>query len=259
MRKIVTALMLLMAVGARANTEEVVRGDTIYTHTMPRFKGGDGNTAFRKWVAKQIKYPRAAVLDNAQGQAVVRFIINKKGKVTDIEMLGSPHPSIAEEAMRVVGRSPRWKPGKQGARLKNGKVVQKTERVEARMTVPIIFSLDNTIRWNTDGVLDRDAVKTPPRFGGEADPGVFARYVVERVKMPDDMKEKGFGGPFTMRFVVTPNGSLSDIMFRNSPGDSLTDEIMRVIKGSPRWEPGMNKGKRAAVRIMVTLNFPEAQ
>lgn len=80
---------------------------------MPSFAGGDFNT-FRQWFCTEFKYPAIAVENGIQGTVVVKFIIEKDGRLTNIEFLQSPDPIFNDEVIRVLKMSPKWTPGYQG-------------------------------------------------------------------------------------------------------------------------------------------------
>ena len=79
---------------------------------MPSFMGGDLNT-FRAWVAQEFVIPAVAAKNGIQGRVVVQFVIEKDGRLTNIEFLQSPDRVYEEEVRRVLNKSPRWTPGRQ--------------------------------------------------------------------------------------------------------------------------------------------------
>lgn len=80
----------------------------------PMFPGG--NPALQKYIAENTKYPVEASENNIQGKVIVKFAVWSDGSVKKIEVMRSIHPSLDEEAMRVVSTLPTWKPGKQNGR-----------------------------------------------------------------------------------------------------------------------------------------------
>ena len=79
---------------------------------MPKFLGGD----LTQWLAKNAKYPEAALKRKAEGRVFVQFIIEKDGRVTNAKVLRPVDPDLDREAVRVVSSMPRWKPGLSGGR-----------------------------------------------------------------------------------------------------------------------------------------------
>ncbi len=93
--------------------EEVIDDQPfLVAETMPSFQGGDLNT-FRSWVQSNVKFPQIALENGIQGRVVLSFVIEKDGRLTNIQVLQTPDRSLSEEAIRVLNKSPKWSPGKQ--------------------------------------------------------------------------------------------------------------------------------------------------
>ena len=93
--------------------EEIVEEAAfIKVEVMPSFMGGDLNT-FRSWVAQEFKIPAIAAENGIQGRVVVQFVIEKDGRLSNIEFLTSPDRVYEDEVRRVLMKSPRWTPGRQ--------------------------------------------------------------------------------------------------------------------------------------------------
>ena len=81
--------------------------------TPPTFFGSSDPRKFlTKWVYMYLRYPQEAVRQGIQGRVLVDFIIDEKGKVTDVKVLKGVDELLDEEAVRVIEASPDWKPGK---------------------------------------------------------------------------------------------------------------------------------------------------
>ena len=93
--------------------EEEVDEQEIFTivEEMPEFPGGQA--AALKWIANELKYPAIAQENGVQGRVTVRFTINADGSVVDPVILRGVDPHLDKEALRVIGKMPKWKPGKQ--------------------------------------------------------------------------------------------------------------------------------------------------
>ena len=93
--------------------EEEVDEQEIFTivEEMPEFPGGI--SAALKWVANEIKYPAISQENGVQGRVTVRFTINADGSVVDPVVLKGVDPHLDKEALRVISKMPKWKPGKQ--------------------------------------------------------------------------------------------------------------------------------------------------
>ena len=96
---------------------------------MPEYPGG--NEALFKFIMANIKYPEKAMKNKTQGMVFISFIVWKDGLVGDIKVLRGIGSGCDEEAVRVVSKMPKWKPGQ-----KNG------QNVNVHFNLPIKFKLD---------------------------------------------------------------------------------------------------------------------
>lgn len=126
---IIVSMAFLFA-GADAIAQDTKNADPLYLELdeHPTFKGGGPND-FALWVARHLKYPRYAKEIGIEGTVKVHFVIDTNGKVSEAHIHEGIHPLLDEEAVRVVMKSPKWKPGK-----KDG------EPVRVSYTLPVIFS-----------------------------------------------------------------------------------------------------------------------
>ena len=86
---------------------------TIYerVEVPPQFPGGDDE--LMRWLGNNINYPAIAQEQGIQGQVILRFVVSPDGSVGQIEVLRSLEPSCDREAVRAVGKMPKWTPGRQ--------------------------------------------------------------------------------------------------------------------------------------------------
>lgn len=95
---------------------------------MPMFPGGQ--KALMDYLAANIHYSDEMEETCAQGRVVVTFMVEKDGSITEPKVVKSVDPAFDEEALRVVGAMPKWRPGKQ-----NGVCVR------TRYTIPVSFRI----------------------------------------------------------------------------------------------------------------------
>lgn len=113
-------------------SETVDFGDEIFmtVEEEPQFMGRSWES-FHFWVLRQVKYPKEAIKNKIHGEVTVRFIIEKDGSLSNIEVVSSPSPLLSNEAVRVVKESPKWTPGK-----------QRNQPVRVRFEIPVDFALE---------------------------------------------------------------------------------------------------------------------
>ncbi len=84
------------------------RDDTfIVVDQMPEYPGG--NEALQEYISLNLKYP---ALKEVSGKVFVSFVVDKKGKVTDVKVKNDVDAALAKEAIRLVKAMPLWTPGK---------------------------------------------------------------------------------------------------------------------------------------------------
>ena len=99
-----------------------------FVEIAPEFIGG--TSALMKYLSENILYPTIAQEVGIQGRVYVQFVVNKKGEITNVEILKGIDRSLDAEALRVVQNMPNWSPGSQ-----SGKPVNVSYRI------PINFKL----------------------------------------------------------------------------------------------------------------------
>lgn len=105
--------------------------DNVYeiVDEMPEFPGGD--SALFEFLYGNLKYPEEARRDSIQGLAVVGFIVEKDGNITNFKVLRSIGGGTNHEIVGVINLMPKWIPGKE-----NG------ENVRVNYALPVRFKLN---------------------------------------------------------------------------------------------------------------------
>ena len=80
-----------------------------FAQVMPQFPGGQEE--LKKYLAKNIVYPRMAQENGIDGTVVVNFTVGKDGTISDIKIAKPVNKDLDKEAIRVVTGMPNWKPG----------------------------------------------------------------------------------------------------------------------------------------------------
>ena len=93
----------------------------------PEFQGGT-LADFTYWVNSQLSVPALEGVKDDIRTVVVEFVVHKDGSVRDVHALFGTHPELNDEAVKVVSRSPKWKPAEQAGQKKS-----------VKLTVPVVF------------------------------------------------------------------------------------------------------------------------
>ncbi|MBR2630903.1 MAG: energy transducer TonB [Bacteroidaceae bacterium] len=137
------------AQNASAKVAEVSNKDDNEVFLAPEevaeFPGG--NAALMQFLAKNIRYPQAALENGVQGRVIMQFIVNTDGSCSDFKIIRNTAAASSEkpigaakltkararlekEALRVLRAMPYWKPAKH-----QGKAVP------MQYTLPVVFRL----------------------------------------------------------------------------------------------------------------------
>ena len=91
--------------------------------------------AIMSFIGKRIRYPAIAKENGVSGSAVIRFVVERDGSLSNIELLRDPGTGLGAEALRVVQlmatEGEKWTPGKQRGRP-----------VRVQFNLPVKFRLE---------------------------------------------------------------------------------------------------------------------
>ena len=83
----------------------------------------------------------------------------------------------------------------------------------------------------------------------------FYKFVGKHLKYPAQARRMGIEGKVYVHFVVSKDGSLSDIKVVKGIGAGCDEEVLRIINMSPKWNPGKQRGNPVRVRMMMPITF----
>lgn len=121
------AVMMMQAVAVTAQNQR----QTIYTPEQvdQRAMFPGGQEGMMSYMMQNIKYPKEAEKDKAQGTVVVHFVVETDGSISNVQVPDSQkvHPALDAAAVKFVKNMPKWVP----ARLKGKAVRQSASHVVA--------------------------------------------------------------------------------------------------------------------------------
>ena len=104
----------------------------------------------------------------------------------------------------------------------------------------------------TDDKVYEVCEQMPIFEGGDA---ALLKYLRENLKYPDKTKDRGVQGRMVVGFIVEKDGSLTNVKVLRAVDIALDAEVLRVIKGMPKWIPGRQNGKRVRVRYLLPIHI----
>jgi TonB family protein len=81
------------------------------------------------------------------------------------------------------------------------------------------------------------------------------KYLMENLRYPTNAQRKGIEGTVIVAFVVNTDGTTTDIQILRSVGGGCDEEVIRIVQGSPKWTPGMQRGTPVRTRMRLPLRF----
>jgi len=245
---------------------------------MPRFPGCEeveeakerdqcAKMKLLEYIYSSVKYPEDAQKEGVDGTVVARFIINKEGRMEDIQIVRSVFPSLDAEVLRVMKQmnemEKAWIPGR-----------QKGEIVKVQFNLPVQFKLTGEDKKAAKEDQADDELymvaEEMPRFPGcehledktERDQCAKAQlinFISENTKYPESAKIAGIEGMVIAEFVVTKNGEVQNVKVIRSEAPSLAEEAKRVVvlmqDMEERWVPGRQDGKAVNVQMKLPFSF----
>lgn len=114
----------------KSNCVKLPDNDSVYSYVdkMPEFPGG--SDTLYQWINHHLKYPKAALEEDRFGTVFCSFIVQKDGRITDINVRKSNYSDFDNEALRLLKLMPEWIPGRCNGAL-----------VDVKINFPIKFIL----------------------------------------------------------------------------------------------------------------------
>lgn len=223
-----------------------------------------GMQGWNTYLSKNLQYPTNARRKGIEGTVIVAFVVNTDGTVSDFEILRAIGGGCDEEAIRIVKGSPKWTPGMQGGKA-----------VRTRMRLPLTFQLGEPVPIGNSSTPELKPVALLPPAEGQ-DPSqenttffdeqdtpptpigglpAWQRHLSENLTYPTSARSRGIQGTVLVSFVVNTDGSVTEVKLVRGIGGGCDEEALRVFKLSPKWSPGMIKGKAMRTRMTLPLSF----
>jgi len=97
-------------------------------------------------------------------------------------------------------------------------------------------------------------VEVKPTFrGGDVDK--FREWVQKKVTYPQEAQDNGIQGKVYLTFVVERDGSVSTVNIVRGVDPLIDKEAQKAIQASPKWSPGLQRGRPVRFRFSIFLNF----
>ncbi|MFV0536715.1 MAG: energy transducer TonB [Dysgonomonas sp.] len=100
-------------------------------------------------------------------------------------------------------------------------------------------------------VVAQPGFNSPSYPGGEVE---LYKFINDRLSYPPSAWNTGIEGRVLVRFVVSEKGDVQNVHVIKSIHPDCDSVAVRIVRSMPRWKPGQQRGKDAA----ITMNLPIA-
>ncbi|WP_295795832.1 energy transducer TonB [Mucilaginibacter sp.] len=229
----------------------------------PSFPGG--NELFNNYADKAIVNRLKA--NYKYGLVVAEILIEKNGKISRAKILQGLNAEDDTTAVILLKNSPPWRPG-----YNNGQPVRTLAQIGIRFRDPMFARIVRvpdvhlSPGHDADVVIDEPvgvpgpdtydptkiytSVERVPQFPG----GMvkFYEYINENLKNEKFTEEDQ--GKVIVSFVVERDGRLTGIKVVRSVSAAADAIALKILKKSPKWEPGTQNGHPVRVAYSVPVN-----
>lgn len=106
-------------------------------------------------------------------------------------------------------------------------------------------------------VVRREPPPAPMAIGALPAGGytAFREYLKKELEYPEKALKDGIEGTVKLRFVVAVDGTLQDVKVVRGLSEECDVEAVRLLKEGPKWYPAIQKGRRTARPVEVSVPF----
>ena len=121
--------------------------------------------------------------------------------------------------------------------------------------VPVAVFTETVVEEEVEEAILFAIVEDKPLFNGKDAETAFRDWVGANTNYPPIAQENGISGRVFVEFTIGTDGRVTDVVVTRGIDPTLDNEALRVIRSSPRWTPGMQRGKPVKVKYTCPVNF----
>lgn len=255
------ALAMSSATTSNDKNNQVSKHDTVV----------DGWDEFYKYATRAVRYPDPAQKALLQGTSMIKFKV-ANGLVEDVAVVVELGGGCDVAAMKCISSYKGYKDIKDGDyTLKFVFVLTETNTPKLNETIEPLKGfkslddvtvkgygglpkgvIDGSLNGNTR-VYDFARLERKPSFdGGNV---AFNNYLKENLKYLKKAERNNVRGNVFLSFIVEVDGSVTNIKVERPLGSGTDEEAIRLLSESPKWIPGIQKGKAVRVKYNLSIAF----
>lgn len=121
------------------------------------------------------------------------------------------------------------------------------------LSVLTIMIMLVNLESNAQKIYDFVSVDKVPNYPGGMNS--FYQYLGNSIKFPEAAKKNKTEGKVFLSFVVETTGKLTDVEVIKGLTKETNAEAVRAFEESPKWNPGIVKGKPVRVKYNIAVTF----
>jgi len=95
--------------------------------------------------------------------------------------------------------------------------------------------------------------EVPAEFpGGEK---AWNKYIGDNLKIPKSLENENIKGQVILQFVIGTSGKIESVKIIKSLNPILDEEVIKIIKKSPKWNPAKQNGKKVQATRTQPISF----
>lgn len=163
---------------------------------------------------------------------------------------GTGHYVVFDSDYKTIVEEGDVKDGKRNGNWKGTVNKGKTSFTEEYADGKFIKGTSTDKNGNTINYTVKEAL--PTFKGGQQ---AFGNFLGQNIRYPTGAKSRNAQGRVIVGFVVEKDGSLQNLHVLNAVDPELSAEALRVLRSSPKWNPGIQHGVPVRVAYTIPINF----
>lgn len=209
------------------------------------------------FLCAEVVYPDNDLKNGNEGKVLIGFTVEKDGTVSHVTLKEKVNPELDAEALRLF-RMLLWEPATSyGNPVASENVfpidfnIKKyNKHCSARGYDEIVYPYTPVDSTN----IVYESVKTDRKpYPVFDEKGMsLEKFIAKNIKYPETAYRQSLSGKVKLRFVVEPQGRVSNIQVLVPVGGGCNQEAIRLLQ-MIRWMPGIKN--QAAVRTFMTMEI----
>jgi len=104
-----------------------------------------------------------------------------------------------------------------------------------------------------DAPVDIRVVEDLPQFPGGA--AEFMKWLTKNLRYPSSAQQQKVKGRVVAEFIVNKDGSVSDLQVVEHLNMACDNEVLRVLRMMPNWQPGLMNAKPCRTKVCIPVVF----